>query len=217
MKKEPPNTAENEPWARPLDPLLAPASVVVVGASRDPKKRGYHAVRALLDSDFEGRIYPVNPRGGELFGLPVVTSLAELLDPPDVAFIATPAETVPDILEECARAGVKGAIVTAAGFRESGEHGVALEGAIVDVARRTGIRVVGPNTSGVLNTRVGSIWSECGTCVPAENILPVCGSLVGPPQGCCHGKMLRRHSYHGYSPCPRSLVRRIHAWTFFRV
>ena len=172
MKKEPPSTAENEPRVRRLDPLLAPASVVVVGASRDPKKRGHHAVRALLDSDFEGRIYPVNPRGGELFGLPVVTSLAELPDPPDVAFIATPAETVPDILEECARAGVKGAIVTAAGFRESGEQGVALEGAIVDVARRTGIRVVGPNTSGVLNTRVGL------NLVGVRNVRPGCLGLL---------------------------------------
>ena len=155
MKKETPSTAENERRADPLGPLLAPSSVAVVGASRDPRKRGHHAVRALLDSDFEGGIYPINPRGGELFGLTVIPSLDELTTPPDLAFIATPATTVPGILEECARAGVAGAIVAAAGFRESGDHGAALERAIVEVVRRTGIRMVGPNTSGVLNTRVG--------------------------------------------------------------
>ncbi len=155
MRKETRSTAENERRPLPLDSLIAPSSVAVIGASRDVGKRGHHAVRALLESDFAGDIYPINPRGGDLLGLRVNTSLDALESPPDLVFIATPAETVPGILEECARAGVKGAIVAAVGFRESGDHGAALESAVVDVARRTGIRVVGPNTSGVLNTRVG--------------------------------------------------------------
>lgn len=145
----------NEPPTPSLESILAPASVAVVGASHDTRKRGHHAVRALLDAGFEGRIHPINPRGGELLGLPVATSLDALDSRPDVAFVATPADTVPGILEECARAGLKGAIVTAAGFRESGDDGEALERAIVDVARRTGIRIIGPNTSGVLNTSIG--------------------------------------------------------------
>jgi acetyltransferase len=139
----------------PLTPVLRPRSVAVVGASRDPKKRGYQAVRTLLAMPFEGRVIPVNPNGGELLGLAVAPSVDAIDDTPDLAFVVTPAESVPGILEACARKGIKGAVVSAVGFRESGQEGADLERAIVEICARTGIRLVGPNTSGVLNTAVG--------------------------------------------------------------
>ena len=138
-----------------LSHIFEPRSVAIVGASSNPRKRGYQAVRALLDAGYSGEIYPVNPAAGELLGLEVARSVAEVDGTPDLAYICTPAESVPDVLEACAAKGIPSAVVLAVGFRESGGAGAALETRVVDIARRTGIRVVGPNTSGVLNTFLG--------------------------------------------------------------
>lgn len=138
-----------------LDVIFTPRSIAVVGASRNPAKRGYQAVRTLLESDYQGRVFPVNPSGGDLLGLPVASSVESLAETPDLAFVCTPAETVPQILEACVRRGTPGAIVSAVGFRESGEEGASLERHITDVVSRSGMRLVGPNTSGVINTAIG--------------------------------------------------------------
>ncbi len=134
-----------------LDCIFKPKGIAIVGASREQTKRGYQAVQALLEAGFPGDIYPVNPKGGELLGLPVATSLARIEGEPELALVCTPAQTVPTMLAECAEKGIRGAVVLALGFRESGAAGTALEAQISEVARRTGIRVVGPNTSGILN------------------------------------------------------------------
>lgn len=141
--------------AHPLEPVLAPGSVAVIGASADTTKRGFQAIRALRDAGFHGSILPVNPRGGEILGLPVYATVEDLPEVPDLALVCTPAASIPSVLETCAAKGIRGAVVLALGFAESGADGAALERAVADVARRTGIRVVGPNTSGVLNLRVG--------------------------------------------------------------
>ncbi len=143
------------PTPHPLDPILRPASVAVIGASRHPTKRGYQVVKALQGAGFSGDIYPVNPSGGEVLGLAVSRSVAEIGGHPDLAVVATRAESVPGVLEECAAVGIRGAVVLAAGFREVGRKGAALERRLRDVARRTGIRVIGPNTSGVLDLPLG--------------------------------------------------------------
>ena len=141
--------------SHPLDPLFRPRSVAVIGASRDPTKRGHQAVRALLDAGYAGRIIPVNPSGGELLGLPVTRAIEELSTSVDLALVCTPAPTVPQVLESCAERGVRAAVVLAVGFGEAGASGAALEDAVREIARRTGIRVVGPNTSGILNVPLG--------------------------------------------------------------
>ena len=138
-----------------LDALLRPRSVVVVGASSDPGKRGYQVIPALREAGFRGEVQLVNPRGGEILGLPVATSIAALPSPADLALVCTPAPSVPGILEACAERGVRGAVVLATGFGETGEDGVALEARLRDVVRRTGVRVIGPNTSGILNMTEG--------------------------------------------------------------
>lgn len=141
--------------ASDLKAILEPRSIAIIGASRNPRKRGFQAVRALRDSDFQGAIQPVHPDGGELLGLAVAPSVEALEDTPDLAFVCTRAESVPGILEACARKGVRGAVIPAVGFRESGAAGAELERAVSELARRTGLRIVGPNTSGVLNTSLG--------------------------------------------------------------
>jgi len=139
----------------PLTPIFEPRSVGVIGASADPEKRGYQVVAALQRSGFAGPVYPVNPKGGEILGLTVARDVGEIATPPDLVYIATPAASVPDVVRACGLAGVRGAIVPAVGFRESGEEGAERERRLVAVARETGIRVVGPNTSGLLNTHIG--------------------------------------------------------------
>lgn len=138
-----------------LDAVLRPASVAVIGASRDSAKRGHHIVRALVDSGFAGRVVPVNPAGGDLLGLPVARSIAEVSPPPELAAICTPAATVPAVLHECAVAGVRAAVILAVGFGESGASGAQLEAEVAAITQRDGIRVVGPNTSGLMNVPLG--------------------------------------------------------------
>lgn len=146
--------------ALPSDPRLArlldPRSIAVLGASTDPSKRGYQAVRALLADGYRYPLYPVNPKGGSILGLPAARTIAEVPGPVDVALIATPARTVPAVLSDCAAAGVAGAIVLANGFRESGPEGAALESKMCQTVAETGIRLIGPNTSGMLNLAIGA-------------------------------------------------------------
>ncbi|RRJ84109.1 acetate--CoA ligase family protein [Aestuariirhabdus litorea] len=136
---------------RPLD-FLSPRSIMVVGASANPAKRGYNAIARLLSDGFDGPIYPINPQLTELRGLTCYASIAEVPEAVDLALICTPASTVPEIIEQCGAAGIQGAIVLATGFSESGPAGERLEQAAVEAARRSGVRLVGPNTSGMFNT-----------------------------------------------------------------
>lgn len=138
-----------------LDAVLRPRSVAIIGASPDPTKRGNQAIRALIENGYAGTIIPVHPSGGELLGLPVLRGPGDTNGAPDLLLVCTPAQTVPRVLEEWSAIGAKGAVVLASGFRESGENGASLERQVRDVCDRTGIRVVGPNTSGIINVPLG--------------------------------------------------------------
>lgn len=140
----------------PLDRLFDPRSVAVIGASTDPGKRGYQAMRALRQGGYRYPVYPVNPRGGELFGLPVLTGIDQLPFGVDTALVALPGRAVPGVLRELAKVGVASAVVLANGFRESGPAGAMLEDELSAAISETGLRVVGPNTSGVLNAVSGA-------------------------------------------------------------
>ena len=134
---------------------MRPRGVAIIGASNNREKRGYQAVTSLLQAAFAGGIYPVNPKGGDIRGVPVTKTVAEIEGDVDLALICTPANTVPDVLAECAQRNIAGAVVLALGFREIGAEGEALERKIHDVIERTGIRVIGPNTSGILDPHRG--------------------------------------------------------------
>ncbi len=136
-----------------LDRILDAESVAVVGASRNPTKRGYQAIKILLDEHYGGRIYPVNPKEKSVLGLACYPQVSDIPDPVDLALITTPARTIPAILADCGRKGVQGAVVIAGGFREVGDQGRRLEEEMVAEARRQGIRLIGPNTSGMMNLK----------------------------------------------------------------
>jgi acetate---CoA ligase (ADP-forming) len=134
-----------------IEKVMRPGSVAVIGASKSETKRGYQSIRTLLDGKYEGRIYPINPKEDYILGLRCLKSVAEIDQPVDMALICTPAATVPRLLQECGQKGIGGAVILAGGFRETGQTGRKLENEMVEVARRHNIRVIGPNTSGMLN------------------------------------------------------------------
>jgi acetyl coenzyme A synthetase (ADP forming)-like protein len=134
--------------------LFSPRGVAVVGASRNPSKLGYGVARNLVVSGYPGAIHFVNPRGGSLFERTLYPDLASVPDPVDLAVIMIPAPHVPDVLGECGQRGIKFAIVGAGGFRETGEDGRALEQRALEAAREAGVRVLGPNCIGYLDTHL---------------------------------------------------------------
>ena len=137
-----------------FDGLFAPQGVVVIGASRDPVKLGYGVARNLVISGYPGAIHLVNPNGGSLFDRMLYRDVGRVPDPVDLAIIMIPAAGVPDALEECGQRGIRFAIVGAGGFRETGPQGARLEQRCLEVARRHGIRVLGPNCIGYLDTHL---------------------------------------------------------------
>lgn len=137
--------------ASTLDPILAPAAVAIIGASTDPGKRGYRALKRLLDDGFDGPVYPIHPREQAILDVTAYPAIGAVPGPVDLALVCTPAHTLPGIVRECGAKGVKGVVVLAGGLGESGEDGTRLEREIVSAARESGVRVVGPNTSGIFN------------------------------------------------------------------
>ena len=133
--------------------LFDPKSVAIIGASRTPGKLGYNILRNLIDLGFKGELYPVNPKATKILGLKAYSRVDSIPGSLDVAVIATPASTVPKIMESCARKRVKGVVIISSGFSEEGN--TALEEKMVKIAKKAGIRIIGPNTTGILNTANG--------------------------------------------------------------
>jgi acyl-CoA synthetase (NDP forming) len=144
-----PQTQE-DPIAQPssLKPFFEPSSVVVIGASQTPHKPGNEVIRNILANEYEGGLYLVNPRGGEILGQKVHRSIQELPDGIDVAIIILPAAATPQAIRDCATKGIKAIVLAAGGFAEVDERGEALQAETILAVRETGVRVIGPNTSG---------------------------------------------------------------------
>jgi len=134
-----------------LEALFRPRSVAVLGVSRSPEKLGHRLLRNLLDHGFAGEVHPVNPGGEPILGRPVVRDARALPTGLDLALVSLPAEAVVEAVLALGEKGCRVAVVLASGFGESGEAGAALENELRAVARRTGMRIVGPNCMGVVN------------------------------------------------------------------
>ena len=153
-----------------LDPVLNPRSIVIVGASNSPVKRGYQAIRKLREAGFAGEILGVNPKGGEVLGVTCYPSVESLPHATDLALICTPAQTVPALVDACGRKGIRGAVVLAGGFGESGEAGRQLEAEMVAAARRWGLRVSAPTPRAASMPPRGSIWGDTSACRWGESV-----------------------------------------------
>lgn len=138
-----------------MDRVFAPSSIVVVGASTNPAKRGNQIMRALVDSGYAGSVFAVNPGGGSAHGVDFTASIAALPDGVDLALVSLPASAAPTALRQLAEKEVAGAVLLASGFGENRETGAAAEAELRRVLTETDLRVIGPNTSGFLNVRLG--------------------------------------------------------------
>jgi acetate---CoA ligase (ADP-forming) len=135
-----------------LHPLFQPTSVAVVGASRDPSSIGFRILEALVMNRFQGPVYPVNPRASVVGSIRAYPSVRDLPEPVDLAVVAVPRDAALGVVDECAERSVKALVVITAGFAEVGVEGRALQQALVDKVRGYGMRLVGPNCLGLLNT-----------------------------------------------------------------
>ena len=150
LRAEPAETPSARPFTPDLEAVLAPRSVAVVGASGDVTRWGGSAVQNILAGGFTGDIYPVNPKGGEFFGLPVSTGLDDLPAAPDLALLAVGARQLPEIVSQCGEAGVRAAVAIAAGFSETGDAGKDAEAALARAAAEAGVTLIGPNCMGLI-------------------------------------------------------------------
>src|SRR4030042_1968338 len=140
--------------ASPLSPFFAPRGVAVIGASTDPSKLGYRLARNLVESGYQGGAYFVNPKGGSLLGREMIRSIAEIPDPVDLAVLLIPASIVPQTLRDCGERGIRAVIISSGGFKETGAEGAELEIECLQIARHYGMRLIGPNCVGVIDTHV---------------------------------------------------------------
>ncbi|OUR75547.1 acetyl-CoA synthetase [Marinomonas sp. 42_23_T18] len=134
-----------------LNKVLSPDTIAIVGASNDPTKRGYKAMMGLIDGGYEGDIYPINPKANKILGCKAYATLALIPLNVDMALICTPAKTIPSLIQQCGERGVKGVIILASGFAEVDDAGAKLEQDVLDAAQTYGVRIIGPNTSGLFN------------------------------------------------------------------
>ena len=137
-----------------LDRLFSPRSIAVIGASKTVGKVGYLTLSNLVQSGFQGPIVPINSAGGELLGLPVYKQLADYPDAIDLVVIAVPAEMVPAAARDAVAKKAGAVVVVASGFKEAGPEGRALEDELIAICRRGGVRLLGPNCLGVINTAI---------------------------------------------------------------
>lgn len=132
--------------------LLSPASVAVIGASTRPHTVGRAVFANILLGDFQGVVYPVNPKAKSILGVRAYPSVLDIPDPVDLAVVVVPAPRVPEILEQCGQKGIPAAVVISAGFKEIGPEGAQLEAQVVSVAKKYGMALMGPNCLGLINT-----------------------------------------------------------------
>jgi len=142
-------------YPQPLDAVFLPRSIALIGAKDNLGSVGRTIMLNLMNGAFKGNLYPVNPKRNEVFGLKSYPNIASVPEKIDLAVIVTPAQTVPDLVEQCVDAEVKAAIIISAGFKELGEEGLLLEKEILKRAQKGNMRIIGPNCLGVMNPIYG--------------------------------------------------------------
>jgi len=152
----------------PLDSFFAPESIALIGASRDLEKIPGRLLSMLRKNEYPGKIYPINPNYGDIDGLKCCKTIAEVGAPIDLAVIIIPARAVVGALEECAAAGVKNCLIISSGFAEEGGDSAAMQDRIVAIAKRTGMRISGPNAEGFMS----EVQKVAATFSPTVDVKP---------------------------------------------
>ncbi len=155
MSTKPPSRPDDP---RSLEPFFRPQAIAVIGASADPARIGGRPVR-YLKQYFSGAVYPVNPSREEVQGLACYPSVTAIGQPADLALLCVPAAAVPENIAACAAAGIRAAVIVGSGFAEIGGEGARLQAEVLSLARRAGMRLLGPNCLGVMDFHSGAISS----------------------------------------------------------
>ena len=134
-----------------LDAIFDPKSIAIVGASREEGKTGNVVMKNIIDAGYSKALFPINPKADEILGVKAYPSLDAVPDPIDLAVIIVPSKFVPSVMEQCAKKNVRGIIIISGGFAEAGKEGEELQRYVIDIAKRSGMRLVGPNCQGVNN------------------------------------------------------------------
>src|ERR1700710_96726 len=158
----------------PLDTFFAPDSIALIGASRDLEKIPGRLFSFLRKNEFPGKIYPVNPNYGDIDGLKCYPAIADVGQPIDLAIVIIPAKAVLSALEQCAAVGVKNAVIISSGFAEEGRDSAAMQDAVVALAKRTGMRISGPNAEGFYS----QVQRVAATFSPTVDVKPDAPQLV---------------------------------------
>src|SRR6266568_1837288 len=158
----------------PLDSLFAPDSIALIGASRDLEKIPGRLLSMLRKNEFPGKIFPINPNYGDIDGLKCYPAIADVGQPIDLAIVIIPARAVLGALEQCAAAGVKNAVIISSGFAEEGGDSAAMQDAIVALAKKTGMRISGPNAEGFYS----QVQRVAATFSPTIDVKPGAPELV---------------------------------------
>ncbi len=150
-----------------LEEIFAPQSVAVIGASPNPARLGHQVLKNIVQNGYQGRIYPIHPNAASVLELPAYPSILALPNPPDLAVIVIPPEHVLEVVEECGQKGVRGLIVITAGFKEVGGEGKELERRLLERVRHYGMRMVGPNCLGVIDT-ISKLNASFAALMPSD-------------------------------------------------
>ncbi|MDH7506426.1 MAG: bifunctional acetate--CoA ligase family protein/GNAT family N-acetyltransferase [Candidatus Thermoplasmatota archaeon] len=167
-----------------LDKIFKPKSIAVIGASEKTGSPGYRVFRNLIGSGYEGVVYPVNPNRESVQGVQAYPTITDVPKIVDLAIIITPAKTVPDILEQCGKKGIKGILIISAGFKETGPEGAALEQQLFEIKKRYNMRILGPNCVGFIMPYLNLNASFTGSTPDKGNIAlfsqsgAVCGAIL---------------------------------------
>ena len=201
MSTPTPSVPANDVRRLDLRPLLSPSSIAVIGASSDVAKMGGRLVKYPLRHAYPGVLFPVNPRGGEIQGLKAYRDILEVPGSVDLAVLVVPAEQVVATLEQCAEKGVRAALILASGFAEASEEGRQLQDRVAEIAQRTGMRMCGPNSNGLVNMHERIVASSNPTL--EADLVPGRIAVVSQSGGLGLGSILylgqKRHigfSYH---------------------
>jgi acetyltransferase len=135
-----------------LDCIFRPKSIAVIGASQKPGKIGHEIVHNLVTAEFNGKVFPINPKADVIHSIKAYPTVEDVPDEVEMAIITVPKKIAPEVISQCVRKKVKGLVVITAGFKETGEEGAKVEAEITRVVRSSGMRMVGPNCMGVVNT-----------------------------------------------------------------
>jgi acetyl coenzyme A synthetase (ADP forming)-like protein len=138
-----------------LDSFFNPKSIAIIGASRTPGKVGYDILKNSIQYGYQGTVYPINPGATEILGVKCYPSIFDVPDKIDLAVVVVPSKNVLEVIEQCGKKGIDSAIIITAGFRESGSEGAKLENDLVKKAKKAGVRFIGPNCLGLIDTHSG--------------------------------------------------------------